>query len=538
MTGRIRSVMKTGWLCWIMAAELLAVSAVVAQEDPDLRVGRALSARKQYEVALGSFRAVIAMQPDQQAAYVEAGRCLIALNRMDEAIELLLPWEDRKETSADLSSVLGQARYWDGVRRLTHEPDEASLQFMNAAINLSRAVRKDPAREEALYYLGLTKLLSGAKTWPAAADAFRALVARQPRQPMYHRKLAETLHQLERFQEAAEAYEQAAAFTEKHFTEFLRDTWARAGECHGRAGDTARAAETFRKAFALAPDQADTFQRIWNGFGAVLENRKAGVELLRSLATERPEATLPPYYLGFVLISLGDHAGARKAFEACLKTPGGQKLWDVWARVGEYCFYEDKDEAKARHLAERTLEGDPGNQRATTLLQVMVKSRFDKQEWIEAENLTRVILDHRPTLGAEWSNLGLFLVKQRRLKEAWWAFEKALQYAPDNPIVLESAATVLQYHSLGVVDPHARAVALYERALELKPDFTQAMENLGTLYGERGELEKARELLEAVVEQNPGRAVAMRELNKVRRKLRARSVGPSPEPVPEAEKEE
>jgi len=180
---------------------------------------------------------------------------------------------------------------------------------------------------------------------------------------------------------------------------------------------------------------------------------------------------------------------------------------------------------------ERALGLDANNQAAYTLLQVMVSRRYAAGEWVEAEHLTRMLLDVRPENGLEWSNLAIFLTNQRRYKEAWWAYEKAIRFEPNNAQILYAAGGLLYFYSFPLESPREKARELLERAVELAPEDLDGMENLGILCLERGELERARKLLQTVVDRDPGRGVAMRELNKTLRRLRARSVGPTPEPT-------
>jgi tetratricopeptide (TPR) repeat protein len=499
----------------------------IAQKDPELAIGRELLAAGKFEAALGGFKAVIAARPKKVAAYVEAGRCLIALNRTGEAIDFLLEAEDALKPSAEFFSVVGQAFYWDGVERLSRmRPGEdrrvADGQFMNAAIYLGDAVRKKPDLDEAYYYLGRAKLAAGAVAAGAAEEALRTAIELRPDQPSYYEQLGRALHLERKYAEAAAALEKAASMSQPSFKAFIAETLALAAECHARAGQAGRALETFKSAFLLDPDRASIFQRIWNVYGEDEAKRPLGVKVLEALADARKDKALPPYYLGFFLKALGDDAAARRSFEACLAIPGGDAFPEAWAWVAEYLHYQDRDEAKAARYCERALALDPGDERAYKLLQVLVSAQFARSDWVRAENLTRRLLEARPDDGVQWSNLALFLSSQRRFRESWWAHERALKLRPNDARVHYSAGMMLHFQALNVNDLRKEALRLYQRALEIKPDYFDAMENLGLLYVEMGEMERARPLLQTVVDHFPGRGVAMRELNKALRALAKR----------------
>jgi tetratricopeptide (TPR) repeat protein len=65
----------------------------------------------------------------------------------------------------------------------------------------------------------------------------------------------------------------------------------------------------------------------------------------------------------------------------------------------------------------------------------------------------------------------------------------------------------MPYFNLGVIYEERgdidRAVSLYERAIELEPKFFKAQFNLGRLYGGLGRIERQQELWEASIESNP-----------------------------------
>jgi len=396
---------------------------------------------------------------------------------------------------------------------------------MDAAIHLGNAIQDKPQLDEAHYYLGRAKLQAGVVGAGAAEKALRQAVQLRPDQPSYLEQFGRALQLEGKYAEAAEAFEKAAAKSQPSFKAFIVDTLGLAAECHARANETERARTAFRSAFLLDPDRVSLFQRIWNVYGETEAKRPQGVDLLVTLRDARKDKPLPTYYLGFFFKALGDDAAARRSWTDCLAVPGGDRFPEAWARVADYVYYEDHDEAKAAGYCERALTLEPGNQRAYLLLQVLVSKQFARRDWVQAENLTRRLLEARPKDGIQWSNLALFLSNQRRFRESWWAHERAMALRPNDPTELYSAGMLLHFQAVNVIDPRKEARRLYERALELKPDYLDAMENLGMLLGEIGEigdLERARELLQKVVDRYPGRGVAMRELNKVLRKLHKR----------------
>ena len=515
--------MKYGCMTAVLLA--LGFTPVHGQADPQLDIGRELYTAGKYGEALGFFQAVLAVRPRKEGARLGAGRCLVALGRHAEALAVLQKAQDLPKPSAAVFHVMGQALYREGIRRRgaprpgDDENTPASF-FLDASIQCSKAVRLDPKFHEAYYCLGLIKLQAGAAGAAAAERAFEKAVALKPDQPSYLQGLGLALQFGGKLEKAVEAYERTLQVTPETFKEFHRDTHARAGFCHGRAGRWEQAGEAFGRAYTLAPLNDATFQMIWTAFGNEEQYREHGIRILRTLAGMSLPAALPHFYLGYFHQAMGNPAGARKAWEACLKTTQGARFPEAWSRIAGFLLSEDKNQAEAVLCCEKALGLDASNRTAFVLLQVMVSRHNAARQWVQAENLTRKILDFRPGEVDQWANLGLFLSNQKRTKEAWFAFKEALKLAPDNPQILNSAGGILQYGSLGPVNPMKEAEKLYERALKIDPDFLDAMENLGAILAARGEYERARKLLETVVERQPGRGVSMRTLNKVRRKLK------------------
>ncbi len=516
--------MKYGWMTVVLL--VVGFTPVHGQADPELDIGLELYNAGKYGEALGFFKAVLAVRPRKEGACLGAGRCLVALGRYTEALEVLRKVEDQPKPSPAVFHVMAQALYWEGIRRrgAPRPGDDANTPasfFLDASIQCSKAVRLHAKFHEAYYTLGLIKLQAGAAGAAAAEKAFEKAVALKPDQPSYLQGLGLALQFGGKLDKAVEAYERTLRITPESFKEFHRDTNARAGFCYARLDKWEQAGGAFGKAFALAPLNDATFQTLWAAFGNEENDREHGVKILRTLAGMSLPAALPHFYLGYFHQAMGDSAGARKAWEACVKTPEGARFPEAWARIAGFLINEDKKQTEAVKCCEKALALDASNRTAFVLLQVMVSRHFAARKWIQAENLTRRILDFRPGEADQWSNLGLFLSKQNRLKEAWYAFKEALKLAPDNPQILNSAGGVLQYGSLGPVNPMKEAEKLYERALKIDPNCLDAMENLATILAERGEYKRAEKLLETVVERQPGRGVSMRVLNMVRRKMKA-----------------
>ncbi len=501
--------------------------AQAASKEPLLALADELYASRRYDVALGAYRAVAAARPAMHAAVVGQGRCLIALGRNDDAIDALAPLADRDPPVASALVATAQAHYWNGLaRRQANDASGADASLLDAAIAAERAVEVAPDDAEARYTFAQIKLAGvavDAKTAAAVLAALEPALKQKPNDPAYLKIHGDACAAAGRHAEAAAAYDRVVEVTPEQYVAFADSARRAAAIEYGLAGQTDVAVARLRAVVGAHPDDPVGYDAIWRALGDDPTRRAAAVDLLEALAKAHPTSPLPTYYLGYIHDKAKDRAAALAAFERCVATDaGGKRFDDAWMLVGEYRFFDNDDEAGAETAARRALEINPANTRAMSVLRNIVLRSIGRNDPVRAEAVTRMMIDAQPEVGGEWANLAKFLTEQRRYKEAWWAYEKALAYAGDNPDIVNAAGMLLHYYTVTVVDPEARARELYERTLELDPTHIHAMENLGMMLGKSGQdLERARALLSAVVEREPGRAVAMRELSRVLRKLRA-----------------
>jgi tetratricopeptide (TPR) repeat protein len=89
-------------------------------------------------------------------------------------------------------------------------------------------------------------------------------------------------------------------------------------------------------------------------------------------------------------------------------------------------------------------------------------------------------------------NLGGAYVMQGRHQEAVSVLEEASQRAPDHVMLwINLGAAYLGYLEESAEENQLRAIAAFEKALSLDPEAPSVNYNLGLIYRERGELQKA-----------------------------------------------
>jgi tetratricopeptide (TPR) repeat protein len=108
-------------------------------------------------------------------------------------------------------------------------------------------------------------------------------------------------------------------------------------------------------------------------------------------------------------------------------------------------------------------------------------------------------IERNPDVAVAHFNLALLLKKQQQYSEALAAYDAAIRLGIEQP---QEA-----YSNMGVIYSEMRqadkAQALYERAIELSPDYVPALFNLGGHYEELGEKQLALDIYERILALDP-----------------------------------
>jgi cytochrome c-type biogenesis protein CcmH/NrfG len=142
--------------------------------------------------------------------------------------------------------------------------------------------------------------------------------------------------------------------------------------------------------------------------------------------------------------------------------------------------------------------GVPGNgngggthQRAQRLLNEGAKLLRQRRPAEAVDHLERA-RELDPTLVEVAINLGGAYVMQGRHKEAVSVLEEASQRAPEHVMVwINLGAAYLGYLEESGEEGQLKAIAAFEKALSLDPEAPSVNYNLGLIYKERGEMQKA-----------------------------------------------
>jgi protein O-GlcNAc transferase len=101
-------------------------------------------------------------------------------------------------------------------------------------------------------------------------------------------------------------------------------------------------------------------------------------------------------------------------------------------------------------------------------------------------------------------NLGAALVLRKRYQQAIPLLERARDLEPENEMVwINLGAAYLGNRVLAQDEAQRRAIAAFERALEINPVAPNVHYNLGLIHRDRGEIEQAIERFYQAMQANP-----------------------------------
>jgi len=132
---------------------------------------------------------------------------------------------------------------------------------------------------------------------------------------------------------------------------------------------------------------------------------------------------------------------------------------------------------------------------------------YDRGYFEQAESYFRLAEKEDPTGAEALYGLGSVSLEQHKDQEAWDYFQRAVKAQANYPSTLPNA-----WNDLGILAARAgktdEAIGYFTKALELNPEHTVALQNLGNAYRQKRDWENARTMLERAVALHPEDAEA------------------------------
>lgn len=208
-------------------------------------------------------------------------------------------------------------------------------QFEMATETYKRVPRDHPAFTAA--ELGRAESLRRADKTDAAVEVLQQLIQSHPELPVVHVSAGDLYRQLERYKDAAEAYDRALEIYAESETEQWFVFYAR-GISYERVGDWQKAEADFRKALELNPEQPQVLNYL--GYTLVEKQIKLdeALDMIERAVAKRPNNGYIVDSLGWVLYRLGryeeavghmEHAAELEPVDPVVNDHLGDVLWAV-----------------------------------------------------------------------------------------------------------------------------------------------------------------------------------------------------------------
>ena len=114
-------------------------------------------------------------------------------------------------------------------------------------------------------------------------------------------------------------------------------------------------------------------------------------------------------------------------------------------------------------------------------------------DWEEAERSLRQVVEDDPKLVEAWNNLGIALLRQKKIDGARAAFDRAISLDPAYPLALQNAGLL----RLGEDGKPTQAAELFRRAAVADPDTAAPRVNLAIALARAGRVVEAQAVLSA-----------------------------------------
>lgn len=405
------------------------------------------------EAALTNYLASLDLDPANDRLAVDIARRLLELRRPDEAVAVLRRSAARPDASGDIQawlgvtlSVTGQREAAEAALREAVRRDAGSL-FANQS--LAQFLAQSGRADEAVDVLAAASRVPG-------LDAPRLLGLAETHAPL----LAAVRPRADEIRaRMADLARRAAAQPGLAPAGLLR-----AGDLLRLGGDFDAAVAAYERVLAVEPDLPGLRERLAEIYLA-RDRQDQARKQLEALAARQPSNPLPHYYLGLIALTQEQPAEAVRHFErALLLRPGHEQLHLDLA----VALLDHGEPARALEILNRARQ----RFRPTFQLEYLTAlAHLRAKDWPQAI---------RHFIAAEATRAGA---------------------PPDGP----GAGFHFQF---GIAhernQDHAAAAGQFSRAIELRPDFAEALNYLGYMWAERGEnLERARELIRRAVELEP-----------------------------------
>lgn len=432
-----------------------AVSEETLQAYAHYATGLSLEMSDDSPAALEEYIKAAEGNPREETLVLEVSRRLLRNKRTDKAIELLTKASSQPGATGVVDAWLGLAYAASGQTNKAITANRTALRKMPAQItpyaSLCELYLQQGKTNEIVKLLndGAAQTNAPVEFYVAFSEVVLRMQARDVLGPEEAKKRAVTVLDKAMLKEPEDPFVQQ-----------------RIGDAYSFHGEYAKAEKIFEKLFAERPELPGIREKLINTYFKT--NKEKAEAMLNELRKDAPTDPRPHMFLGQLALDDNRLPEALEHFETALQlNPNDESLWYRVAALK--VSVKKADEALA----------------------LMEKARGKFRMSFAMEFYT-----------------GIALAALEKYQEALSKFVSAEVIAkatePDR-------LTAQFYFQLGSASERAKdieqSVKYFRRALELEPDFAEALNYLGYMWAERGEnLDEARTMIERALKEEPKNA--------------------------------
>lgn len=501
-----------------LAVKEYEVAATLKPMDPaPLRdLTRLYSVLRDAEAALGAWKRLSAVDPQNIDAFVQVASLALATGKTSEAVEALETATAADPQNARVLQILGDIKqqagkpeealkHYDAAARLDAKDLVTRLKMGEILIEAKRAdeavtladelLKQDPANRYALDLKA--RALKDLRRTDEALVLAESLSAGDPKD-LKAAFLVVTL--LEQKGSLASADERLSELLRRNtsgedaesIARNNRVFWAHAGMVRQRMGRFKDAAEAFGEAANSGKEKDASL--ITYRIDALVSAKEFATALKEARAAQLDPAFKEDrdvkFLEAYALRGTGDVKGASALVDAMVTAAGDDA--DTTLAAGEF-YQRGKDLHRAAQHFARVAASDPKNLRALFSLGSVLErqKKFD-----EAEDAFRKALVVAPDSAITLNYLGYMNADRKvRVEEALGLIQKALADDPENGSYLDSLAWAL--HRLG---RNAEAVPVIRKAYRSQEKSAVVLAHLGLILADHGETTEALKYLRLSLE--------------------------------------
>jgi len=442
-------------------AFLRLIAADPSLETAHFHLGVCLYQLGNFEAALAAFGESQRLAPDRFDTELATANCLLNLKRLDDAYVLFEKCHEARPD--DEKALLGKA---------------VTLQLNGNAAEASEAckllLQRATASLECLTNLTILGLQNkDFSLVRVAAERVRKLDANSE---IALEGLAAVAFAADEFLEAAKYYERLVELHPDNY-----DHWLNLGVARHRLGRLDSAIEAYQKALQIRPEGTAAYVNLgllYQETGQTVQ-ASAALEQARRIAPDRDDIR---YHSAVALEETGEAEKAASIYEALVQTK--PDMIDAWFRLGAIRLKAD-DFQRAADSFKKCLELRPEWIEA----EINFAIACGKQEQYEqAERILEAALLRKPDSIEVVRALAMFALDQRQADRALKYHLRLMELGDKSAEVRHNLG--LLYHNSGDLK---KAMAEYEYALLTRPDFAEALLNLGNALKATGKEEAARD---------------------------------------------